>query len=163
MWTNRFLIASVAGCAGLLLMPGLAPAQEHDYGYYYPDTQEWVSYYERPIVQFNVTPENFAAFTHQYPSYAATPMRSYYQPAAASDVANIEVVLPDAQARVWFDGNSTTSTGKDRLFHSPALASGSTYTYRLKASWMRDGRTVTQERTISVTPGQTTVVDLARD
>jgi uncharacterized protein (TIGR03000 family) len=70
--------------------------------------------------------------------------------------------VPDPQARVWFDGNSTSQTGTDRLFHSPLLTIGSTYSYQIRASWMRDGREVTPERTVSVTPGQTTIVDFTQ-
>jgi uncharacterized protein (TIGR03000 family) len=166
MWTKHFMIAAVLGVAGLFLGTNLAHAQgySHLYGYYYPDRQEFVTFYEGTAnFQEGVTPQEFEAFTGQrLPSEAAPMTAYYYQPVpAAADTASIEVVVPDLQAHVWFDGTSTTTVGTDRFYQTPTLAAGSTYSYRLKASWIEGGHKVTRERTISVTSGQTTVVDLA--
>jgi uncharacterized protein (TIGR03000 family) len=79
-----------------------------------------------------------------------------------TDYANVRVIVPDPQARVWFDGSLTSQTGTDRLYHTPYLTVGSTYRYQIRASWAKDGREVSQERTVSVTPGQTTLVDFTR-
>ena len=95
--------------------------------------------------------------------YYTPPTQYYAQPApVVNNYANIRVIVPDPQARVWFDGNSTSQTGTDRLFNSPSLTIGSTYNYQIRASWMQGGKEVSQERTVSVTPGQTTVVDFTR-
>ena len=80
----------------------------------------------------------------------------------AADYAEIKVTVPDAKARVWFDGNSTIQTGKDRLFYTPTLKKGSTGTYQIRATWMQGGKEVSQTRNVMVTPGQTTVVDFSR-
>jgi uncharacterized protein (TIGR03000 family) len=108
--------------------------------------------------------------TYTYPSYSYyyAPSAPYYEPpiqaapAPAADIAYIRVIAPDPQARVWFDGAATRQTGADRLFSTPSLTIGSTYSYRIRAAWMQDGREVAQERTVSVAPGQTTMVDFTR-
>ena len=111
--------------------------------------------------------------SYSYPrySYYSAPAVQYYDPPTqyfaqpapvVNNYANIRVIVPDPQARVWFDGNGTSSTGTERLFHTPSLTMGSTSSYQIRASWMQSGREVTQERTVSVTPGQTAMVDFSR-
>jgi uncharacterized protein (TIGR03000 family) len=97
------------------------------------------------------------------PTYYDVPTPTYVQatPVAAATAA-IRVILPDPQAIVWFDGGVTSSTGTERLYHTPALAYGGTYTYRIRASWTQAGRQITQERVVSVTPGQPVVVDFTQ-
>ncbi|HZZ82531.1 MAG TPA: TIGR03000 domain-containing protein, partial [Gemmataceae bacterium] len=80
----------------------------------------------------------------------------YVQP---MDYANIRVIVPDANAQVWFDGTLTKQTGTDRLFSTPTLTNGSTGTYRVRASWMQNGKETIQERAVTVSPGQTYIVD----
>jgi len=109
--------------------------------------------------------------SYSYPSYSyySDPGVQNYEPGYATqsapvvnDYANVRVILPDSQARVWFDGSATRQTGTDRLFNTPSLTMGSTYNYQVRATWIRDGREVTQERTVTVTPGQTALVDFSR-
>jgi uncharacterized protein (TIGR03000 family) len=82
-------------------------------------------------------------------------------PAPAANTANIRVLVPDPQAKVLFDGSETKQTGADRLFHTPALGTG-TFTYRIRAVWTEKGKEVTQEAAATVTAGQTTIVDFTR-
>jgi uncharacterized protein (TIGR03000 family) len=165
MWCNRFLVPTVLGCAVLFLAASSAHAQRI-YGIYYPDEQKFVTYDEKPNIQFNITPQRFAEFTHQYvprqyvPGSRVSSSSFYYAPAPAEALVRIQV--PDANAKVWFDGAATKSTGMDRLYQSPVLELGSTYTYRIRATWMKDGKEVSQDRLIQVAPGQTTLVDFAR-
>jgi uncharacterized protein (TIGR03000 family) len=70
--------------------------------------------------------------------------------------------LPDPQATVLFDGRPTTSTGAERSYHTPDLAPGGSYQYKLRVTWMQDGNQVSQERVVSVTPGRTTDVVFSR-
>jgi uncharacterized protein (TIGR03000 family) len=104
-----------------------------------------------------------------YPNYSYyTPSVQYYAPpnpvavapsSFVSDAATIHVMVPDPQARVWFDGNLTSQTGMDRVFNTPPLGLGTTYGYQVRATWMQNGQEVTQERSIAVTPGHEFTVD----
>jgi len=90
------------------------------------------------------------------------PATYYYAPPAPvtpiSQSASIRVLVPDAKAKVWFDGTLTKQTGTDRNFHTPELAAG-TYTYRIRAAWGEGAAETIQERVVSVQPGQTSIAD----
>jgi uncharacterized protein (TIGR03000 family) len=58
-------------------------------------------------------------------------------------------------------GHKTASTGTVRNFESPPLPPGKSYNFEVTATWPRDGQMVTEKRTVPVTAGATTVVDLA--
>src|SRR5271167_4912258 len=107
MWSKRILIAAVLSFGGLLMGASSARAQGYGrvYGYYYPDSREFVTFQERPHFQFNVTPERMEAFTHQQLSDGHAPTRSNSATAVAQTVS-IEVTVPNALARLWFDGAS---------------------------------------------------------
>ncbi len=81
---------------------------------------------------------------------------------AAPKNAQIKVLVPDAQAKVWFDGNATTSTGTERLFHTPDLTPGATSNYRIRASWVANGKEVVQELIVPVQSGRGSVADFTR-
>jgi len=84
--------------------------------------------------------------------------QSYYQ-GADQNVAMVQVLLPNPDAEVWFDGTPTTQRGTDRFFQSPALQGDGRYQYTIKARWNRDGKNVEQERRVDVTPGRPVMVD----
>jgi len=71
--------------------------------------------------------------------------------------ATLTVMLPVADAQVWFDDTPTSQRGMERSFHTPALQQPGTYT--IKARWNDNGRTVDQQRKITVRPGQSVMVD----
>jgi uncharacterized protein (TIGR03000 family) len=83
----------------------------------------------------------------------AATYEAYYPPATQPDTRAYVTVQVPADARVWFEGAATTSTGPVRQFHSPPLASGSQYTYDIKASWNENGQAVTQTQQVPVTAG----------
>jgi uncharacterized protein (TIGR03000 family) len=92
-----------------------------------------------------------------------------YNPEAApaalglpSNRARVQVVLPDPEASVLFDGNKTSSLGRVRLFDPPELQPGVVYTYKITATWMQGGQPVTDVRNVSVTGGQVTLVNFTR-
>jgi uncharacterized protein (TIGR03000 family) len=88
----------------------------------------------------------------------------YYTPASEgmADVARIRVILPDAQARVFFDGTATKQVGTDRLYLTPPLTAGAANNYRIRVTYMQGDREVPLERVISVLPGRTYELDLTR-
>jgi uncharacterized protein (TIGR03000 family) len=78
-------------------------------------------------------------------------------PAQADPTAHVTVRVP-ANAQVWFGGSVTTSTGSVREFQSPPLSPGR-YTYEIRARWTEDGRDITQNQTVAVSPGAHVTVD----
>ncbi len=88
--------------------------------------------------------------------------QSFYHNGGAVNAANeatVIVHLP-AAATLTIDGQLTQSRSARRVFHSPPLDSGKTYTYTLRAEMNRDGRFVNTEKTIEVRAGQTTELTL---
>ena len=69
------------------------------------------------------------------------------------------MLVPVADAQVWFEDTATTLQGMERLFQSPPLESNQTFTYSIKARWMENGQAVTQERRVSVQAGQSITVN----
>ena len=86
-------------------------------------------------------------------------IRQSFYPSVNQNAAMVRVLLPDANAQIWFDGTVTTQQGMDRFFHSPALESGSTYSYTIKARWLENGRQIDRERSVRLEPGQPITVD----
>src|SRR5262249_26879033 len=70
----------------------------------------------------------------------------------SDNTAHILVKVP-ANARVWFEGVLTTSSGPVREYQSPPLTSGNRYTYDVRARWNDNGREFTQTQHVAVTPG----------
>ena len=75
--------------------------------------------------------------TDYYSTYA--PTTNIIQPTlpVVATRANVEVIVPNPQAKVWFDDTLTNQSGNDREFQTPALTSAGVY--HVRASWMQDG------------------------
>jgi uncharacterized protein (TIGR03000 family) len=73
--------------------------------------------------------------------------------------ATIIVSLP-ASAVLTVDGVATTSTSATRVFASPALEQGKDFFYTLTAEVVRDGKTLSASKKVSVRAGQETKVSL---
>jgi len=100
--------------------------------------------------------------------YDATPIvqvpateirQSFYSEPAASQTATMVVLLPRADAKVWFDGAATNQQGMERTFNSPPLDPGGPYSYSIRARWTENGQSVERERRINVQPGQVVTVN----
>jgi uncharacterized protein (TIGR03000 family) len=76
------------------------------------------------------------------------------KPGQVSAPATIVINLP-ADARLFVDGNATTSTSERRTLMTPNLEFGSDYVYTMVAEVVRDGRTVSQRQTVNVRGGET--------
>ena len=77
--------------------------------------------------------------------------------------ARVEVLLPTANAQLWFDGQAMSETGGNRrVFNTPPLEPGYDYSYQVVAVWMQDGEKVRVERTVQLRPGQMSRVDFSR-
>jgi uncharacterized protein (TIGR03000 family) len=85
--------------------------------------------------------------------------RSYYSgPRANANQARLRIQLPDANARLWIEGQAMSQTGLERSFSSPPLELGRHYVYTMRASWIEGGREVSREQTVEVQPGQERLV-----
>jgi uncharacterized protein (TIGR03000 family) len=79
---------------------------------------------------------------------------------AGKQPAKLRVFVP-ANAAIEVEGAKTKQTGEERVFTSPPLEVGKTYTYTIKATWTdQAGETVVREEKARVTGGQETIVDL---
>ncbi len=133
------------GGFGLGIGIGLYP---YGYGYYPPlVAMPAYGYYPPPVV------------VQGQPPVDAPPQAA---PADAPKNAQIKVLVSDPNAKVWFDGSPTTSTGTERLFHTPDLTPGKTSTYRITAAWIVNGKEVRQEQVVPVQSGRGSVADFTR-
>lgn len=76
--------------------------------------------------------------------------------------SKIRVLLPTAEAKLYFDDTLTKATGAERSFRSPALEAGKRYTYKVVARWMENGREVAHEAQIAFRAGEDLMIDFRR-
>jgi uncharacterized protein (TIGR03000 family) len=114
--------------------------------YYYPPPPPPV----QPAPYFPVAPIN--------PSVDAGPEKIGAPRPLTDTIATIEVhVAPDAE--IWFDGNKTQQRGSERLFKTPPLTPGRTFTYQVRATWTVDGTPITRTQTVQAEAGKRSVVN----
>jgi len=100
------------------------------------------------------------------------PPAGYYGGAAVGDLptmppagdvsAHIDVIVPDPDATVWFNGYQTSSRGTTRHFDSPALQPGVDYSYTVRATWNQGGQPMSAEHVVRIGPGARVLVDFTR-
>jgi len=108
-----------------------------------------------PITSNLATPPATAS-TNQLatpPATASTNQSFYAGPGTVSDKAEFKVKVPVPNAKVFFNDALVEQQGVDRTLMTPVLQPG-TYNYRVRAVWAENGVDKTQERTVSVQPGQ---------
>jgi uncharacterized protein (TIGR03000 family) len=66
----------------------------------------------------------------------------------------LSVKVP-ADAKVFVNDRATTSAGADREFISRELKPGASYSYNVRVEFERDGKPVTEEKSVRLTAGQT--------
>lgn len=107
----------------------------------------------------------YASDYYYGPSYAGMPRRAYqasYPPemTPAPDLpVHVQVRVPAPNAEVWFGTTKTAQTGTMRMFVSPPVAPNRTYTYEIRARWMKDGQPIEQTRSLEVQAGQRVTVE----
>src|SRR5437868_4703383 len=83
------------------------------------------------------------------------------QTAVQERTASIRVLLPSANAQLSIDDVPTRQTGAERVFVSPPLEAGRSYTYTVSATWQPNNyTTITRTRKILVKAGQDLQADL---
>jgi uncharacterized protein (TIGR03000 family) len=92
--------------------------------------------------------------TRLYPGYP----EPYHVRPPTNDVATVDVFLP-TDAELWFDGTRMTQAGNYRAFVTPALKTGSTYSYKVRARWTERGQVKDETREVTVRPGGRVTID----
>lgn len=130
------------------------------YGYGYPGYYGYNPYYYPRPVGVAVYQPVYVQPTVAYsvaPAYTAAPA------AASANSATVQVLVPDGNAEVWMEGRKMPSNGSTtRVYASPSLEPGKSYTYSVTAAWFRNGKIVKEERSVPVTAGATQVVDFRK-
>lgn len=114
----------------------------YGYGYGYDAYPYYGSGY------YDSGPTYYPAPIAQNPSADAS--QSFY---ADPNVATVTVLVPNADAQIWFDDAPTSQRGMQRSFTTAPLQKAGTYS--IKARW----NGATQERQVRVQPGQSVTVD----
>jgi uncharacterized protein (TIGR03000 family) len=83
-------------------------------------------------------------------------------PAVEGNNAVVHVCVPLALAEVIFDGHKTSSTGMHRVFTTPELTPGKTYTYTVTVNWSEAGLPRSETRSVQVQAGQSVTVDFTK-
>jgi len=127
----------------------------------YPVYQPYPVYTSDPVT-YTVTPpqpslEEFGA--GDSPRQVLVPHPAGGVRVPPPDAAVIRLYIPDEFGQVWFDGVKTSSIGTTRFYVTPDLEHEKSLRYTVKAQFRRGGETVTEERTVRVSPGKTAVVD----
>ena len=94
----------------------------------------------------------FSGASFARPAYATT-----LNPTAvvtANATVRLRVSLPTADAQLWIQDQLTQQRGLERVFESPGLEPGKSYTYTLRASWMENGKEVERKFDLDVRSGQ---------
>lgn len=77
----------------------------------------------------------------------------------ATDVAYLTIRVP-ADATLTIAGDPTSTTGPERLFVTPSLTPGKSYSYKLLATWEKDGKSQRVERVVRFKAGDSVTIDL---
>ena len=128
-----------------------------------------------PFAYSYYSPGYNTGYTYEYSSGPATYSFSQpgysYQSAYPSDASvgrisadavgpvQANVRLPDANAKLWIEGQEMTSQGLERAFISPPIDPGSRYVYTMRAQWSENGKTKDETRQVRVAPNDRVTVD----
>jgi uncharacterized protein (TIGR03000 family) len=106
------------------------------------------STWNTPIVSAGGTMFNPAGVTQSF----------YFNPAGANE-ATLVVHMPE-NASLSIEDQQTQQRSGTRVFTSPPLEAGKTYTYTLRAEMTRDGRTIHETKNVDVRAGQSSEVTM---
>jgi uncharacterized protein (TIGR03000 family) len=156
--------------------PSYGSYYPQSYGSYYP--QSYGSYYPQSYSPYSsagygsgYSPYSGSYGTTQNTNPGPTPSGDQYyggnsgiapMPASAEKVAHIEVVVPDAAAKVWLNGYQAQGKGSTRYFNSPELTPGTTFSYTIRVAWNESGQSQAKDRVVYVTAGAQLVVDFTQ-
>jgi len=132
----------------------------YGYGYTYPQYSGY-SYGYPSSNGYYMQPANGYAMdqSQQYQSESIGTQSMY----GDTSRARLRVMVPAQDARLSINGTPMQQTGTSRVFESPALEAGRSYTYSLQATWTENGREVTKQQEVEVRPGQESVAVFRSD
>lgn len=90
-----------------------------------------------------VTTPAHAARVVSTPAVAAT---------TSTDKARVTIEVP-TDAKVYVEDQATKTDGATRLFTTPSLQSGQDYVYTIRVEVIRDGRTLSETKKLTVRAG----------
>ena len=155
---RRWLLSTILGLATVLLANSVSQAQSYFLGYYYPDEKRFHS--DHNSTEVVADSYGVPLFLQRYDTAQTTPMNLAQPVAAPARPGTIHLVVPNAQAKVWFEKHATSSTGTSLDYVTPLIAAGASFTYHITVTWNEAGRNLTVERDVTLSAGQTATVDL---
>jgi uncharacterized protein (TIGR03000 family) len=110
---------------------------------------------------YTTVPDFYGDSPDESNSYSTKPTTAVL-PAVEGNNAVIHVRVPLALAEVTFDGHPTTSTGLNRVYTTPELTPGKTYTYSVTVNYSSGGLPRSETRAVRVQAGQSVSVDFTK-
>ncbi len=102
------------------------------------------------------TPTPPAPGAEPAPTGGNTTYHPTYGPERTSALLSVKV---PADAKVFVNDRPTTSVGNDREYISRDLTAGAVYNYDVRAEFVRDGRPVSETKSVQLTAGQSANLD----
>jgi uncharacterized protein (TIGR03000 family) len=137
-------------------------------GYYSPGYGSSYSYSYPSGYSNSYGPSYYASGQPSYSSYG-TPGYSYEAayPSESGGRMGMDqggrviarVLVPDANAKLWIEGQEMNATGLNRTFFSPPIEPGYGYTYTFRAQWTDNGKQKEETRVLQVRPGDRITAD----
>jgi len=113
------------------------------------------SYYNSMPYYYGVNPGAYS-----YPAPVNARQSFYAGPANQQQPATMTVIVPTADAQVWFEDAPTNQRGTARTFASPPLEAGYNYTYTIKTHWVDNGQPIDRTREVNIQAGQAITVNM---
>ncbi len=106
------------------------------------------------IVDPSVTVASISANdVNAQPTGAVTSQSFYSGPPANNDRMEFRVMLPAADAKLFFNGHLIEQQGDNRTLTTPSAMPGE-YDYRVQATWMDNGQEKSEIHNVHLRPGQ---------
>lgn len=124
-------------------------------GYYTPVAPVWGAGAPVVVGRLADPPEtNSNAYYPNKPPEVTIPPEPMKKPGSDSSPmgANLKFKVP-ADAKLYVDGQLTTSTGPERTFYTPPLERGKKFYYEVKAEMVLNGQTITEEKKVILEAG----------
>jgi uncharacterized protein (TIGR03000 family) len=165
---RNILLKSVLVCCTFLGSQGFASAQFKSSDYWFGDWQYGLQLYPLFPLRFeSVFGTTYVFPRHHPPRFEPVvelvgddvPTLASPTPLPAPNQAQLRVVVPDPAAVVYLDEKLIDGTGTTRTLTTPALQSGTTYSYQVRAAFRRGDELLIEDRKVSFQAGQVVPVE----